>query len=106
MVAAALQEMFSIPELTVPVQLGAVATRGYLDSAGTMVPLTGTDLQRIGTVLYLRKDSLPGLAEQASVTVGALGAASAAGGRTYRIGAMEPIEDGLIVACQLGGGRE
>lgn len=106
MVAAALQEMFGIPELTVPVQLGAVATRGYLDSAGTMVPLAGTDLQRIGTMLYLQKGSLPGLAEHVNVTVGALGAASAAGGRTYRIGAMEPIEDGLIVACQLGGGRE
>lgn len=97
--------MFAVPELTVPVSLGSGSTRGYLDSGGTLVPLAGTELQRIGTVLHLLKGSLPGLAENASVTVGAVGAESAAGGTTYRITAIDPIDDGLILACQLGGGR-
>lgn len=105
MVHAALQDVFACPELTVPVQLGTGTTRGFLDSGGTFVPLAGTDLQRMGTVLYLQKDSLPGLAEGVSLTVGALGAATVAGGRPYRAGPVEPIDDGLIVACPLGSGR-
>jgi hypothetical protein len=104
-VTADLAAMFAVPELTVPVSLGSGSTRGYLDSGGMMVPLAGTELQRIGTVLHLIKGSLPGLAENVSVTVGAVGAASADGGTTYRITAIEPIEDGLMLACQLGGGR-
>ncbi len=90
---------------TVPVTLGDASTRGFLDSAGGMIPLAGTDVQRIGTVLYLRRDSLPGLTENVSVIVGALGAATAAGGTAYRIASIDPVDDGLILACPLGGGR-
>lgn len=106
MVAAALQEMFGIPELTVPVRFGALDVRGFLDEAGQLVPLAGTELQRIGTVLYLVKADVPGLAVGAVLTVGALGAADATGGKVYRLSQPpEPIDDGLILACQLGGGR-
>lgn len=103
--ASDLADMLSIPELTNPVQLGAASTRGILDSQGAVVPLAATELQRIGTVLYLQKDSLPGLTENVSVIVGALGAATAAGGTTYRIASIDPVDDGLILACPLGGGR-
>jgi hypothetical protein len=104
-VSSDLAAVFSIPELTVPVQLGAAGTRGFLDSAGATVPLAATEIQRIGTVLYLQKDSLAGLTEQASVIVGALGAATVAGGTSYRIASIDPVDDGLILACVLGGGR-
>lgn len=104
-VSATLQDMFSVPELTVPVQLGGASTRGFLDSAGGMIPLSGTEIQRIGTVLFLRKDSLLGLTENVTVAVGALGAASAVGGKNYRVGTIDPVDDGLIVACPLSAGR-
>ena len=90
---------------TVPVRLGSVTVRGFLDNGGTIVPLAGTDLQRIGTVVHLIKDSLPGLEEQVSVIVGALGAVTADGGTHYRVVTIDPIDDGLVVSCQLGGGR-
>lgn len=96
---------FAEVEATVPVRLGDAETRGFLDSQGGMIPLAGTDMQRIGTVLYLQKDSLPGLTENVTVTVGALGAATAVGGTTYRIASIDPVDDGLILACPLGGGR-
>lgn len=98
--------MFAIPELTHPVSLGAGSTRGILDSAGAVVPLAATELQRIGTVLYLQKDSLPGLASDVLLTVGDVGAATAVGGKQYRVaGDPEPVDDGLILACALGTGR-
>lgn len=106
MVAAALQEMFSLPELTVPVRFGALDVRGFLDEAGQLVPLAGTELQRIGTVLYLVKADVPGLALGATLTVGALGAVTADGGKAYRLSQPpEPVDDGLILAVALGGGR-
>lgn len=105
MIEAALHAMLATPELTHPVTLGAASTRGIVDAAGQMVPVAGTEVQRIGTVLYVAKDSLPGLAQGAVLTVGALGAASAVGGRSYRAGAPEPIDDGLLIAVELGGGR-
>lgn len=106
MVASALQEMFSVPELTVPVRFGALDVRGFLDEGGQIVPLAGTELQRIGTMLYLIKASVPGLAVGATLLVGALGAASATGGKPYRLSQPpEPIDDGLILAVPIGGGR-
>lgn len=106
MVAAALQEMFGIPELTVPVRFGALDVRGFLDESGQLIPLAGTELQRIGKMLYLIESDVPGLAAGASLTVGALGAATADGGKTYRLTQPpEPIDDGLILAVALGGGR-
>lgn len=106
MVASALQEMFSVPELTVPVTFGALDVRGFLDEAGQVVPLAGTELQRIGTMLYLIKAEVPGLAAGSTLTVGTLGAASAAGGKVYRLTQPpEPIDDGLMLAVTLGGGR-
>ncbi len=90
---------------TVPVRLGDVTVRGFLDNGGSIVPMAGTELQRIGLVVHLIAGSLPGLTEQASVTVGAVGALTAANGSQYRVVAIDPIDDGLIVSCQLGGGR-
>ena len=106
MVASALQEMFSVPELTVPVRFGSLDVRGFLDEAGQVVPLAGTELQRIGTVLYLVKADVPGLAVGHTLLVGALGAADATGGKQYRLSQPpEPIDDGLMLAVTLGGGR-
>ena len=106
MIAAALQEVFSVPELTVPVRFGALDVRGFLDEGGQLVPLAGTELQRIGTMLYLVKSQVPNLDVGATLLVGALGAADAVGGKTYRLSQPpEPIDDGLILAVALGGGR-
>lgn len=105
-VAAALAEMFSVQEITHPVRLAGAETRGILDEAGQLVPLAGTELQVIGTVLYLRKDSVPGIAQDASVEIGPLGAATVGSTpRMARLGRVQPIEDGLLLACECGGGR-
>ncbi len=104
-VTAALQEMFAVPELTVPVALGAASVRGYLDDGSELVAFAGAELQHDGPVLFLRKDSLAGLQQNVTVVVGTLGAASAVGGRNYRVHKLIPVEDGLIQACTLGGGR-
>lgn len=104
-IAAALQDMFSVPELTHPVQLGAESTRAYLNESGELMPFGGADIQIVGPVLYIRKDTLPALAQGSVVTVGALGASTATGGRDYRVHRLDPIEDGLILACTIGGGR-
>ncbi|MBX3173276.1 MAG: hypothetical protein KF709_02635 [Gemmatimonadaceae bacterium] len=103
--AAMVADMLSIPELTHPVTLGGAGTRGIVDEQGSMIPIAGTEGQRIGRTLYVQKDAVPGIAQGATVVVGALGAASAADGRTYLLGPVEPIDDGLLLACQLGGGR-
>lgn len=101
-----LQDSFTIAELTHPVRLGGADTRGILDSAGETTPLAGTSVQFIGTVLYLIAASVPGIQQGATVEVGPLGAAAlGASPASYRIGLVQPIEDGLLVACQLGGGR-
>lgn len=104
-VVAALQDMFACVELTHPVALGAASARGIYDEAGTLLPAGTLEAQVIGPVLYLVKGSLAGLTEQASITLGVLGAASAVGGRVYRVHHIDPLQDGLVVACQLGGGR-
>jgi hypothetical protein len=103
--ATDLAAMLAITELTHPVTLGGGSTRGILDESGAIVPLAGTELQRIGRVLYLQKDSVAGIAPGADITLGALGATSAAGGASVRLAQCEPIDDGLIIACQLSGGR-
>lgn len=105
MVVAALLEMFAVPELTNPVQLGAATARGFVDSAGQFVPLAGTDVRQVGTVLYLPKGALPGLAQDAELVIGEVGAETAAGGKTYTAGEPSPIDDGLILAVPLGSGR-
>lgn len=106
-VVAALQDMFTTPELTHPVQLGGVGVtvRGFLNTSAELETLAGLEIQHVGPVLFLRKGELPGLQQDASILVGAIGAASAAGGRTYVVHRLDPIEDGLILACALGGGR-
>lgn len=104
-VAAALQDMFSVPELTHPVTLGAASARGYLNESGELMPFGGAEVQSVGPVLFLQKDRLAGLAQGVTVTIGTLGASSAAGGRSYRVHRLDPIEDGLILACTIGGGR-
>jgi hypothetical protein len=104
-VYAALLDMLGTPELTVPVSLGAASARGFYDEAGELVPAGSTQLQQIGPVLYLAKDSLAGLAENVSVVVGALGAASALGGRTFKVHQIDPMQDGLVLGCRIGGGR-
>lgn len=90
---------------TVPVTCGGVDARGFLDSAGGIIPLAGSDVQRIGTTLYVLPGALPALAQGVELRVGTVGAATAAGGTVYRVAQIDPIEDGLILACQLGGGR-
>lgn len=104
-VLAALQDMFSVPELTIPVQLGAVTVRGYYDETGEMASLAGLNVQSIEPLLFLVKDSLTGLKEQDALTLGALGATSVAGGRVVRVGKIDPVQDGLVLACRVGGGR-
>lgn len=104
-VAAALLDMLSTLELTVPVTLGAASARGMYDEAGELVPAGATQVQAIGPVLYLAKGALAGLDEQVDVVVGTVGASSAAGGRTYRVHQIDPMQDGLLLACRLGGGR-
>jgi hypothetical protein len=105
MVAEALSQMLAVQEITVPVTLGASSTRGILDSAGQLVPLAGSEVRQVGTVLYVQKDTLPGLDDGVTLTVGELGAASAAGGKSYLAHDPSPIDDGLIIAVRLGGGR-
>lgn len=100
-----LAALFDIPELTVPVQLGDAVARGYFDQAGTTLPVGSAELQLTGPVLFLAKDALAGLVENAEVRVGAVGEASAASGRRYLVHQLTPVQDGLVLACQLGGGR-
>jgi hypothetical protein len=97
--------MFAVPEITTPVILGGSSTRGIVDTAGTLVPLAGSEVRQVGTVLYVQKDSLPGLEHGVTLTVGELGEESAVGGKTYRANDPSPIDDGQIIAVQLGGGR-
>lgn len=97
--------MFATRALTVPVSLGAASARGFYDEAGELMPAGTMQVQVIGPVLYLKKGSLAGLEEQVRVTVGALGAASAAGGREFLVHMVDPVQDGEVVACRLGGGR-
>lgn len=104
-VLAALQDMFTVAELTVPVQLGAVTVRGIYDETGEVASLAGLGVQRVEPLLFLVKGALAGLKEQDTLTLGALGAVTAAGGRVLRVGKIDPIQDGLLLACQLGGGR-
>lgn len=104
-VVAALQDMFACVELTHPVTLGAASARGIYDEAGTLLPAGTLEAQIIGPMLYLVKGSLAGLTEQVDVTLGALGAADAVGGRIYRVHHIDPLQDGLVLACHLGGGR-
>lgn len=105
-VAAALQDMMSVPDITHPVTVGGAPTRGIVDSTGQLVPLAGTDVQFVGTVLYLIKDSVPGIVTGAAVQVGPLGALALGGSPTvYKLGRVMPIEDGLLLACECGGGR-
>lgn len=104
-VLTALQDMFTCAELTHPVSLGVASARGIYDETWTVVPAGTLDVQVVGPMLYLVKDALAGLEEQVTVTVGALGAASAAGGRSLRVHRIEPVQDGLVLACHVGGGR-
>jgi hypothetical protein len=104
-VRSALQDMLATREITHPVTFVGGSTRGVLDAAGQLVPLAGAQVEFTGTVLYLEKDAVPGIAQGAAVTVGELGAESAAGGQAYLLGKCHPIEDGLIVGCELGKGR-
>jgi hypothetical protein len=100
-----LAAMFAIPELTVPVSLGDASARGYWDEAGELMPAGATQVQVVGPILHLIKGSLAGLTQNVRVTVGAVGAASAAGGKQYVVHSIDPIQDGLIDSCRVGGGR-
>jgi hypothetical protein len=104
-VDAALLEMFAVPELTVPVSLGAASARGFWDEAGELMPAGATQVQVVGPILHLKKGSLAGLTQNVRVTVGDVGAASAAGGKQYIVHSIDPIQDGLIDSCRVGGGR-
>ncbi|MHB1297291.1 MAG: head-tail joining protein [Gemmatimonadaceae bacterium] len=104
-VVAALTEMFACAELTHPVTLGAARARGIYDEAGELMPAGTMQVQVVGPVLFLQKGSLAGLTEQSRITLGEVGAASAAGGREYVVHELNPIQDGQIIACRLGGGR-
>lgn len=105
-VVAALMDMFSCVELTTPVTLGAASARGLYDESGELVPFAGEEIQRIGPVLFLRKDSLAGLVAGVSIQLGALGGANGTSdGRVWKVHGVDPMQDGLIVACRLGGGR-
>jgi hypothetical protein len=97
--------MFATAEITHPVTLGGASTRGMVDSAGQMVPLAGAQVQFTGTVLYVEKDALPGLEDGAVISLGELGALDMTGAKTKKLGRTQPIDDGLIIACELGSGR-
>lgn len=104
-VLAALQDMMSVPELTVPVQFGDASARGLFDQAGTEIPLGRAEIQISGPVLFVAKGALPALDVEVEILVGELGAASAASGRRYQVHQINPVQDGLVLACQIGGGR-
>lgn len=104
-VPAALQDMFSVAELTHPVQLGDQTVRGYYDKTGEIASLAGLQVQSIEPLLFLIAGALPALTEQATITLGALGATSAAGGTSYRVHHIDPVQDGLVLACRIGSGR-
>lgn len=104
-VRAALLEMFTVAELTHPVQLGAATARGLYDETGEVASLAGLQVQSVVPLLFLVADTLTGLAQNAQLTLGGLGASTAAGGRVFRVHQIDPIQDGQLVACQLGGGR-
>jgi hypothetical protein len=104
-VIAALSATFATRVLTSPVTLGDASTRGFYDEAGELMPAGTMQVQVVGPVLFLQKGSLAGLTENSRITVGEVGAASADGGRQYVVHELNPIQDGQIIACRIGGGR-
>lgn len=97
--------MFTIAELTHPVTLGGVDTRGIYDESGELMPLAGAEVQHVGPVLYVVKGALPALTEGTSLVLGTLGADDSVGGRAYQVHRVDPVHDGLILAITIGGGR-
>ncbi len=95
----------SVPELTVPVQLGDTTVRGMYDLNGSSILAGGIDVQITGPVLFLIKGSLPLVERESFVLIGELGAASAAGGERLLVHEIRPVQDGLLIACRVGGGR-
>lgn len=92
-----LAEMFAIDELTHPVTLEGVSTRGYFDEeaaprqddfgAGFLVERT----------FYVQRGSLPCLATTKQIRIGALAAESVtAADPLYTVREHKPIQDGLV----------
>lgn len=100
-----LAALFDISELTVPVQLGESTARGYYDETGTELKAGGIEVQIVGPVLFLVTGALPSLVVGSQVRIGGVGAASAAAAPLLRVHALSPVQDGLLVACHVGGGR-
>jgi len=105
--AAQLSEMMAIAELTVPVKLGGVTVRGYLDEVSGVSQQVGEEVvQATGTVLYLATGALPAMAIDSQLQIGAVGADAVAGGDpSYRVNHVGPHDDGLLTAVVISRGR-
>lgn len=94
-VATDLAALYAEPFLTCPVQAGTVSARGFFDEqSGQALDADGQPVQVQERSLTLATGALA-LAVEDRVTVGAVGAVSAAGGRVYVVRRVEPIGDGL-----------
>lgn len=105
-VATDLASAYQERELTVPVQAGALSTRGFLDRSAALEAGDGTRYQRAVDVLHVQHGALAGLAVDATLVVGQVGAATTvADDPTFVVQAIEPTGDGLedlVVLAELG----
>lgn len=79
--------------LAVPVRMGTLAARGFLDRPDRIVtdPHAGAVQTRV-TTLTLATDSIPGLAVNATIE---------ADGRSYRVRQIDLTDDGALTECLL-----